>query len=106
VGKITQSIASGKRIFEIIDLETEDHGRESKVVATPLAYNIEFKNLFFAYPGTGTAVLKDINLKVKRGETVALIGASGCGKSTLMDLIPRFFDPSSGSIEFDGIDIR
>ncbi|WP_078128564.1 ABC transporter ATP-binding protein [Leptospira alexanderi] len=106
VGKITQSIASGKRIFEIIDLETEDHSKESKVVATPLAYNIEFKNLFFAYPGTGTAVLKDINLKVKKGETVALIGASGCGKSTLMDLIPRFFDPSSGSIEFDGIDIR
>lgn len=106
VGKITQSIASGKRIFEIIDLETEDHSKESKVVATPLAYNIEFKNLFFAYPGTGAAVLKDINLKVKKGETIALIGASGCGKSTLMDLIPRFFDPSSGSIEFDGIDIR
>ncbi|EMN45736.1 ABC transporter ATP-binding protein [Leptospira weilii] len=106
VGKITQSITSGKRIFEIIDLETEDHSKESKVVATPLAYNIEFKNLFFAYPGTGAAVLKDINLKVKKGETIALIGASGCGKSTLMDLIPRFFDPSSGSIEFDGIDIR
>ncbi|MCL8265178.1 ABC transporter ATP-binding protein/permease [Leptospira weilii] len=106
VGKITQSIASGKRIFEIIDLETEDHSKESKVAATPLAYNIEFKNLFFAYPGTGAAVLKDINLKVKKGETIALIGASGCGKSTLMDLIPRFFDPSSGSIEFDGIDIR
>ncbi|EMF80636.1 ABC transporter transmembrane region [Leptospira weilii serovar Topaz str. LT2116] len=106
VGKITQSIASGKRIFEIIDLETEDHSKESKIVATPLAYNIEFKNLFFAYPGTGTAVLKDINLKVKKGETIALIGASGCGKSTLMDLIPRFFDPSSGSIEFDGVDIR
>lgn len=106
VGKVTQSIASGKRIFEIIDLETEDHSEESKIATTPLLQNIEFKNLFFSYPGTGSAVLKDINLKVKKGETIALIGASGCGKSTLMDLIPRFFDPTSGSIQFDGIDIR
>ncbi|MCG6169390.1 ABC transporter ATP-binding protein/permease [Leptospira sp. FAT2] len=106
VGKITQSIASGKRIFEIIDLETEDHSEESKVAASPLSQSIEFKNLFFSYPGTNAAVLKDINLKVKKGETIALIGASGCGKSTLMDLLPRFFDPTSGSIEFDGVDVR
>ncbi|PKA03900.1 ABC transporter ATP-binding protein, partial [Leptospira ellisii] len=106
VGKITQAIASGKRIFEIIDLETEDHSEESKVSALPLEKSIEFKNLFFSYPGTSAAVLKDINLKVKKGETIALIGASGCGKSTLMDLLPRFFDPSSGSIEFDGVDVR
>lgn len=106
VGKVSQAIIAGRRIFEIIDLETEDHSEESKIKADRLSNSISFRNITFAYPGTNSEVLKDINLTVKAGETIAIVGASGCGKSTLMDLIPRFFDPSNGSIEFDGHNIK
>ncbi|PJZ68061.1 ABC transporter permease [Leptospira perolatii] len=106
VGKVSQATTAGKRIFEIIDLETEDHSEDAKVPALPLVDSIEFKNINFSYPGTNSDVLKDISLKVNVGETIAIVGASGCGKSTLMDLIPRFFDPSNGSIEFDGVNIK
>ncbi|MGJ4746053.1 ABC transporter ATP-binding protein [Leptospira sp. SA-E8] len=106
VGKISQSIIAGRRIFEIIDLETEDHSEEEKVKVERVTHSIQFKGINFAYPGTNAEVLKDINLNVKVGETIAIVGASGCGKSTLMDLIPRFFDPSVGSIEFDGQNIK
>lgn len=106
VGKVSQSISAGRRIFEIVDLETEDHSEIAKVDSFTLRDSIRFKNVTFAYPGTSTEVLKDINLNVKVGETIAIVGASGCGKSTLMDLIPRFFDPSSGFIEFDGCNIK
>ncbi|EPG73632.1 ABC transporter transmembrane region [Leptospira fainei serovar Hurstbridge str. BUT 6] len=106
VGKVSQSISAGRRIFEIVDLETEDHSEIAKVDSFTLQDSIRFKNVTFAYPGTSTEVLKDINLNVKVGETIAIVGASGCGKSTLMDLIPRFFDPSSGFIEFDGFNIK
>lgn len=106
VGKISQAIIAGRRIFEIIDLETEDHSEEEKVKVHKVTNSIQFKGVTFAYPGTNAEVLKDINLNVKVGETIAIVGASGCGKSTLMDLIPRFFDPSVGSIEFDGQNIK
>jgi subfamily B ATP-binding cassette protein MsbA len=66
---------------------------------------IEFKNVRFRYDAK-TEVLKDINLKVKAGEVLALVGSSGGGKSTLVNLIPRFFDVSSGSVMIDGVDIR
>ncbi|TGK06858.1 ABC transporter ATP-binding protein [Leptospira semungkisensis] len=106
VGKVSQAIIAGRRIFEIIDLETEDHSEEEKLKSFKLSDSISFRNINFAYPGTNSEVLKDINLDVKIGETVAIVGASGCGKSTLMDLIPRFFDPNIGSIEFDGKNIK
>ncbi|MGJ4787824.1 ABC transporter ATP-binding protein [Leptospira koniambonensis] len=106
VGKISQAIIAGRRIFEIIDLETEDHSEDEKVKVERVTNSIQFKGINFAYPGTNAEVLKDINLNVKVGETIAIVGASGCGKSTLMDLIPRFFDPSVGSIEFDGENIK
>ncbi|TGM97272.1 ABC transporter ATP-binding protein [Leptospira dzoumogneensis] len=106
VGKISQAIIAGRRIFEIIDLETEDHSEDEKVKVERVTDSIQFKGINFAYPGTNAEVLKDINLNVKVGETIAIVGASGCGKSTLMDLIPRFFDPSVGSIEFDGQNIK
>ncbi|PJZ25924.1 ABC transporter permease [Leptospira hartskeerlii] len=106
VGKISQAIIAGRRIFEIIDLETEDHSEDEKVKVERVTNSIQFKGINFAYPGTNAEVLKDINLNVKVGETIAIVGASGCGKSTLMDLIPRFFDPSVGSIEFDNQNIK
>ncbi len=67
---------------------------------------IEFQNAGFTYPGTSRPVLHDINLKIYRGETLAILGATGCGKSTLIQLIPRFYDVTEGSVRVKGIDVR
>ena len=71
-----------------------------------LEQGVHFKNLRFTYPGSAQPVLKGIDLYLKRGTTLALVGASGAGKSTLADLLPRFYDPDSGSIEIDGFDLK
>ena len=71
-----------------------------------LKYGIRFSNLTFSYPGHDQQVLKGISLYLKRGTTLALVGASGAGKSTLADLLPRFYDPDGGFIEIDGVDLK
>lgn len=71
-----------------------------------LQKGIRFKSLSFTYPGHDNEVLKDIDLSLEKGTTLALVGASGAGKSTLADLLPRFYDPSSGSIQIDGYDLK
>ncbi|MFB2768866.1 ATP-binding cassette domain-containing protein [Pelatocladus sp. BLCC-F211] len=68
--------------------------------------SINFNHISFAYPGHEKMVLKDVDLSLPRGTTLALVGTSGAGKSTIADLLPRFYDPVSGSITIDGIDIR
>ncbi len=73
---------------------------------TQLKHGIRFKNLSFSYPGNDKQVLNKINLHLKKGKTLALVGASGAGKSTLADLLPRFYDPSGGRIEIDGYDLK
>ncbi len=73
---------------------------------TKLQTGIHFNNISFAYPDHDRLVLKDVDLYLKRGTTLALVGSSGAGKSTLADLLPRFYDPISGCITIDGVDIR
>ncbi|MGB5915951.1 MAG: ABC transporter ATP-binding protein, partial [Phormidesmis sp.] len=68
-----------------------------------LKHGIHFNHLTFSYPGADRPVLADVDLKLKKGTTLALVGASGAGKSTLADLLPRFYDPDGGSIEIDGV---
>ncbi len=106
VGKITQAIVSGNRIFELMDSRGEEHEILSAKPIGPLKDSIEFRDLHFSYHGNSQEVIKGIDLTIKKGETVALVGTSGSGKSSLMDLIPRFFDPTQGSILFDGVDIK
>jgi len=106
VGKITQANAAGKRIFEIIDRDSEIEEQKGKLNLETIKEGIVFDNLHFSYPGTNQEVLRGINLDVKLGETYAFVGTSGSGKSTLMDLIPRFFDPTQGRIIIDKHDIR
>lgn len=106
VGKITQANSAGKRIFEIIDRDSEIEEREGDLVLETIREGIKFDGVQFAYPGTNHQVLKGIDLDIKLGETYAFVGTSGSGKSTLMDLIPRFFDPTQGRILIDGEDIR
>jgi ATP-binding cassette subfamily B protein/subfamily B ATP-binding cassette protein MsbA len=108
VGKVSQARVSGQRIFEIIDkkvFEAHDEPTAIKIIQK-LKNEIIFENVHFGYPESQTPVIKGINLKVKVGETVALVGSSGSGKSTLMDLIPRFYAPTEGRILIDGIDIQ
>jgi len=103
---VQRSIASGSRIFEIIDMPSEIRETEHPVALPKLAKEIEFQKVFFTYPGTEKQVLQNISFKTKVGSTVALVGHSGAGKSTLVDLILRFYDPTTGKILFDGVDIR
>lgn len=106
VGKITQANTAGRRIFEIIDMDSGAEGMPGTKTIGTLEKSIRFEGIYFTYPGTSAPVLKNINLDVKIGETYAFVGTSGSGKSTMMDLLPRFFDPTQGRILFDGVDIR
>lgn len=77
-----------------------------EVVTTILVRHIKFDRVSFTYPVSTDLVLKGISLEAHRGETIAIIGSTGVGKSTLVQLIPRLYDMSSGSIRIDGMDIR
>jgi subfamily B ATP-binding cassette protein MsbA len=98
-----QSVAASERVFEVLDLPPEQEP-EDAVELPPIRRSIAFRNVSFAYDGP--LVLEDISFEVPRGAVVAVVGHSGAGKSTLLDLIPRFYDPLSGRIEIDGVDIR
>lgn len=102
---ISRGFASWKRVKEALhtepqlqdgsfDGQTEQHGK------------IEFRNVSFSYPGSDRMVLKNINLTIRPGETVAIMGATGCGKSALVNLIPRFYDAAEGTVLVDGVDVR
>lgn len=93
------------RVFELFDLNPEITDRKDAIEMKGLNDKIEFKNVCFEYL-PDHPVLKDLNLTVRKNETLAIVGNSGGGKSTLVNLIPRFYDIKSGSITFDGIDIR
>lgn len=93
------------RVFELFDYEPLIKNSSTAEDISSLQGNISFENVYFEYV-KGIPVLKGINLNVKKGETLAIVGNSGGGKSTLVNLIPRFYDITSGSIKFDGIDIK
>ena len=103
-GNISQGIAAGERIFDLIDAPVTIRDPNNPVEKTTFEHSIELKNVTFAYGEK--EVLHDINLKVSKGFTVALVGPSGGGKTTLLDLIPRFIDPKNGEILIDGINIK
>jgi subfamily B ATP-binding cassette protein MsbA len=100
-----QSFASAERLFEVLDLPTEEQLDRGATTVTELREGIEFQHVSFAYDDDGP-VLRDVSFTARKGEVIALVGASGAGKSTLVDLIPRFYEPSRGSIRLDGIDTR
>lgn len=93
------------RVFELFDLQPQIESPQNSVEIKGLTGSIDFKNVNFEYE-PNTPVLKDFNLHVNKGETIALVGNSGGGKSTVVSLLPRFYDVTSGEIDIDGIDIR
>ena len=102
---ITRGMASWKRIREVLNTTTalpDGTATDSSLAKGRL----DFNNVSFAYPGTETPILKNINLTVNPGETVAVVGSTGCGKSTLVNLIPRFYDVTEGEVLIDGINVR
>jgi len=100
-----QAITGAERIFEIMDAKPEVEEKPNAVELPPIQKQIAFKDVSFEY-APGKKVLDRINLIVKTGETIALLGATGSGKSSLIHLIPRFYDVTEGSITVDGYDIR
>lgn len=102
---ISRGFASWKRVKEI--LRTEPELRDGPFDGqTKLLGKIEFRDVSFAYPGSDQMVLKHINLTIHPGETLAVMGATGCGKSSLVNLIPRFYDVTQGSVLVDDVDVR
>lgn len=102
---ISRGIVSWQRISEILKSEPvlQDGAFDGQ---TETQGELEFRDVSFSYPGTGRTVLSHINLKIRRGETIAVMGATGSGKTTLASLIPRFYDVSRGSLLVDGVDVR
>jgi len=101
---IHNGIAAGERVLELIDTKSEVTDKPNAKQITDFNQSIEFQHVDFAYGEKN--ILKDINLIIEKGKTIALVGPSGGGKSTLVDLIPRFMDVTAGQILFDGIDLR
>lgn len=122
-GEIQRGLASASRVFEILDEPVEIEERADAVALPAIADAIRLEGVGFHYAKRATdrasaaagvrteeredeAALDGIDLEVRRGEAVALVGASGAGKSTLADLIPRFYDPTDGRVTLDGVDLR
>ncbi len=102
---VQQGIAAATRIFGLLDTKPTITNRPDALELPPFEDHIEFKNISFSYDGD-VDVLKNINLKIKAGEVLALVGSSGGGKTTLANLVPRFYDVTQGQILVDGLDVK
>jgi subfamily B ATP-binding cassette protein MsbA len=103
---LQQAIAAGDRIFELMDEHTEVPEVADAQPMPPFSSRIELQDVSFAYEDAHRSILRNISLTVPAGQMVAIVGRSGAGKTTLVNLLPRFYDVTSGSIRFDGRDIR
>lgn len=106
--RVQAADAAVGRVFEVLDTPSETHTvkAQPKTALTPFHEQITLENVSFTYPGNSEPVLRDINLTVQQGQFVALVGPNGSGKTTLVSLLLRFFEPTSGTIKIDGVDIR
>lgn len=102
---INQGVAAGERIFTIIDSESVVKDKDDAREFEGLKESIELRNVHFSYDGD-REVINNVNIKIRKGETVALVGASGGGKSTLSELVPRFYDVTAGEVLFDGVPVQ
>ena len=105
--QIQETLAASDRIFQLLDEQPSVVEPIHPVALPRFSQTIEFDHVTFRYSGTGVeTILDDVNLSISAGSLVALVGASGAGKTTLLNLVPRFYDPVTGTIRVDGVDIR
>ncbi|HWI18501.1 MAG TPA: lipid A export permease/ATP-binding protein MsbA [Vicinamibacterales bacterium] len=104
---LQQAAAASERIFEVLDVHTEVIERDGAVPMPPFTEQIEFRDVSFGYEdGHGRSTLRGVSCTVRAGQMIAIVGRSGAGKTTLVNLLPRFYDVTSGAILIDGRDIR
>ena len=104
---LQQAMAASERIFHLLDRHTEVKEREGAAALAPVRRSVEFRNVAFAYDDdAATPILRDVSFRVGAGQVVAIVGLSGAGKTTLVNLIPRFYDVTSGAVLIDDVDIR
>ncbi|MEK6283503.1 MAG: ABC transporter transmembrane domain-containing protein [Acidobacteriota bacterium] len=101
-----QALAAAHHVWEIMDEHDELPEKKDAVALKPLARQIELRNVSFGYANEERSVLRDVSITIPAGSMVALVGESGGGKSTLTKLLPRFHDPTLGSVSWDGVDLR
>jgi ATP-binding cassette subfamily B multidrug efflux pump len=106
ISQMSQASASANRIYEIMDAESEVKDKPNAVELPPVEGRVAFDNVVFSYFGGGEPVLKGVSFTAQPGQTVALLGATGSGKTTIINLIPRFYDTTSGRVTIDGYDVK
>jgi subfamily B ATP-binding cassette protein MsbA len=103
---LQQAMAASERIFHLLDRHTEVKERDGAAPLPPLRHSVEFRSVAFRYDDADTPILRDVSFRVAAGQMVAIVGLSGAGKTTLVNLIPRFYDVTGGSVLIDGTDVR
>jgi ABC-type multidrug transport system fused ATPase/permease subunit len=103
---LARSAASVDIVYDLMRSDNKSFMANGSIPYTSIQQGITFEQVTFSYPSSADRVLKKINLTIPKGTTLALVGSSGAGKTTLVDLLPRFYDPTQGSIKIDGIDLR
>jgi len=104
--RIQRATAGSERIFQVIDAKQEAQIVPGAPEVGPLRRSIEFIDVTFTYPAAIHPALRNVNLSIEQGETLALVGPNGCGKTTLASMLPRLFTPDSGKILYDGVDLQ
>jgi ATP-binding cassette subfamily B protein len=103
---VSQAGASAERVFEILDAQSEVVGKPDAIALGDVEGRVTFEHVCFRYFGSGELVLKNVGFVAEPGQTIALLGATGSGKSTVINLIPRFYDVTTGSVRIDDKDVR
>ncbi|MBZ0298495.1 MAG: ABC transporter ATP-binding protein/permease [Anaerolineae bacterium] len=106
ISLMAQAAASATRIFEILDAESDVKNKPGAIDLPAIQGAVEFKDVTFRYFSSGDNVLNQVSFKAEPGQTIALLGATGSGKTTIINLIPRFYDATEGTVLIDGHDIR
>lgn len=102
---LQSAIAGAERIFEFLDEAPEIYDRKNAKPMPPIQGHVQFENVWAEYE-PGQPVLRDISLEAQAGQTIAIVGPTGAGKTTIINLLPRFYDVSEGSVKIDGLDVR